>query len=174
LNKKCYIIAGPNGAGKTTFAMDLLPVEVQCKNYINADLIAKGLSPFEPELAAIQAGKLMLSEIKKSVNSSSSFAFETTLSGLNYQRKIEQWSAMGYEIILYYFSLPSVEMAIERVELRVKQGGHNIPEHVIRRRFERSKINLEQVYKHIVDLWIVFDTSDFNPIIIESSESHGK
>lgn len=174
MSKKCYIIAGPNGAGKTTFAMDLLPEEVQCKNYINADLIAKGLSPFEPELAAIQAAKLMLTEINKSINSGSSFAFETTLSGLSYQRKIEKWKVMGYQIILYYFSLPSVEMAIKRVELRVKQGGHNIPEQVIRRRFDRSKKNFEQVYKDIVDLWIVFDTSGFNPIIIKSSENYGK
>ena len=170
LNKKCYIIAGPNGAGKTTFAMDLLPEDVHCKNYINADLIAHGLSPFEPELAAVKAGKLMLSEIDKSVKAGKSFAFETTLSGLAYQKKIKNWKKMGYEIILYYFSLPSVDMAIERVNLRVKQGGHNIPKHVIKRRFVRSKLNFEQVYKHIVDLWIMFDTSGPTPIII--SEPH--
>jgi len=87
VTKKCFIIAGPNGAGKTTFAMDLLPEEVNCKNYINADLIAQGLSPFEPELAAVQAGKLMLFEIKKCVNSNVTFAFETTLSGRGYEKK---------------------------------------------------------------------------------------
>ena len=107
MDKKCYIIAGPNGAGKTTFAMDLLPEEVKCKKYINADLIAKGLSPFEPELAAIQAGRLMLSEIEKCVSAGTSFAFETTLSGLSYSRKIEAWKSAGYNVILYYFSLPS-------------------------------------------------------------------
>ena len=173
LNKECYIIAGPNGAGKTTFAMDLLPGEAQCRKFINADLIAKGLSPFAPESAAIQAGKLMLREIEKCAESNISFAFETTLSGLGYRRKIEAWQKSGYQIILYYFSLPSVEMAIERVKVRVEQGGHNIPEQVLRRRFERSKQNFEQVYKPIVDLWVLFDTSGFEPIELGSSLSHG-
>ena len=172
MDNKCYIIAGPNGAGKTTFAIDLLPEEAQCKHYINADLIAKGLSPFEPELAAIQAGRLMLSEIEKCIKSNTSFAFETTLSGLSYRRKIEAWREIGYEIILYYFSLPTVEMAIERVKLRVSQGGHNIPKQDIRRRFERSKKNFDHVYKHIVDVWVMFDTSGIVPIIMRSSIEH--
>jgi len=170
LSKKCFIIAGPNGAGKTTFAMELLVDEIPCQYFINADLIAKGLSPFAPELAAIHAGKLMLSEIDKCVSNGNSFAIETTLSGLSYQRKISDWKLKGYEIILYYFTLPSVDMAIERVKLRVSEGGHNIPENDIRRRFSRSFENFEQVYKYLCDFWVIFDTSDSTPKVIRSSE----
>jgi predicted ABC-type ATPase len=169
LNKYCYIIAGPNGAGKTTFAMDLLPEEAKCKHYINADLIAKGLSPFAPEMAALQAGRLMLLEIDKCVKANTSFAFETTLSGLSYSRKIKTWKSLGYKVILYYFSLPAAEMAIERVKLRVSQGGHNIPEKDIRRRFERSINNFDQVYKQLADLWVLFDTSGLEPVQLGSS-----
>ena len=165
-------IAGPNGAGKTTFAMDLLPEEAQCKNYINADLIAKGLSPFAPELVSVQAGKLILGEIDKCVKSGASFAFETTLSGLAYRNKIANWKRAGYQIILYYFSLPTVEMAIERVKLRVSQGGHNIPEKDIRRRYDRSKNNFEQVYKPLVDVWVLFDTSGIELIQLGSSSEN--
>ena len=171
MEKKCFIIAGPNGAGKTTFAKDFLPEEADCINYINADLIASGLSPFAPEKVSIRAGKLMLQEIDKCVKESKSFAFETTLSGLSYVKKIERWKELGYTIILYYFSLPSVEMAIDRVQYRVKHGGHNIPEKDIRRRFTRSKLNFEKVFKPIVDTWVVFDTSSSVPKLIgESSE----
>ena len=169
MNKKCYIIAGSNGAGKTTFAMDLLPEEAECKHYINADLIAKGLSPFEPEIAALQAGKLMLAEIDKCVSANVSFAFETTLSGQGYARKIKEWQSSGYEVILYYFSLPSVEMAIERVKYRVSQGGHNIPIKDIDRRYQRSKENFDQIYSKIVDVWVVFDTSGVEPQLLRSS-----
>jgi len=118
--KTCYIIAGPNGAGKTTFAMDLLPVEVVCQNYINADLIAAGLSPFTPELVAIEAGKLMLKKVDDCVKNNESFAIETTLSGRSYLSKVKKWQHLGYQVFLFYFSLPSVNMAIERVKYRVK------------------------------------------------------
>ncbi len=172
MSKKCFIIAGPNGAGKTTFARDFLPKEGGCINYINADLIAVGLSPFAPERASIMAGKLMLGEIEKCVSESKSFAFETTLSGNSYIRKIKRWKQIGYEIILYYFSLPSVEMAIDRVKIRVKQGGHDIPELDIRRRYEKSRTNLDKFFKPIVDAWVILDTSTSIPILIDKSSSY--
>ncbi len=167
MNKTCFIIAGPNGAGKTTFAKDFLPKEGACINYINADLIAAGLSPFAPEKVSILAGKIMIQEIEKCVKKSESFAFETTLSGVSYATKIKYWKQLDYKIILYYFSLPFVEMAIDRVQYRVKHGGHNIPEKDIRRRFTRSQVNFEKVFKPIVDSWITFDTSSSVPRIVE-------
>ena len=141
MKRKCYIIAGPNGAGKTTFAREFLPVEAECLNFVNADLIALGLSPFQPEKMAIEAGRLMIQNINNCIKSNESFAFETTLSGKGYVNKIMDWKSKQYEIIIYYLKIPTVEFAIERVKLRVSQGGHNIPEQDIRRRFERSWIN---------------------------------
>ena len=133
--KKIIIIAGPNGAGKTTFARSFLPAEAQCPRFINADLIAAGLSPFAPELEAIRAGRLMIGEIRNCVARGESFALETTLSGLGYLKHIREWRAHNYRVSLYFLALPNVEMAIARVADRVRQGGHDIPESVIRRRF---------------------------------------
>lgn len=166
MTKTCYIIAGPNGAGKTTFAMDMLPQEVACENYINADLIAAGLSPFKPELAAVAAGKLMLHKIQECVEAGCSFAFETTLSGRGYLNKIVQWKSLGYEVILFYFALPSVEMALERVKHRVAVGGHNIPAPTIKRRYSRSVENLKE-YQAIVDGWALFDSSGWEPKLLQ-------
>jgi len=170
LQKKCYIIAGPNGAGKTTFANDFLPIEVECLNFINADLIALGLSPFQPDKMGIEAGRIMLKKINECVLKNESFAFETTFSGKLYEKKIKNWKLKGYEIIIYYLKLPSVNMAIERVKLRVKKGGHDVPEKTIRRRFDRSWINFQEIYKALSDSWSVFDTSGNYPVIIEESE----
>ncbi len=171
MEKTCFIIAGPNGAGKTTFAKDFLPSEGACINYINADLIASGLSPFAPERVSILAGKLMIQEIEKCVANSESFAFETTLSGLSYVKKIQKWKSLGYKVVLYYFSLPAVEMAIDRVRYRVEQGGHNIPERDIKRRFVRSKHNFEEIFKPIVDIWVEFDTSSSTPRLLGESNN---
>ena len=168
--KKCYIIAGPNGAGKTTFANEFLPVEAECLNFINADLIAQGLSPFRPNKVAVEAGRLMIQHINDCVKRNEPFAFETTLSGKGYIKKIKDWKAKQYEIIIYYLKVPSVEFAIERVKLRVAQGGHNVPEQDIIRRFGRSWINFQQIYKSLADSWIVFDTSGNQPIILDESE----
>ncbi len=168
--KKCYIIAGPNGAGKTTFANEFLPVEAECLNFINADLIAQGLSPFRPSKVAVEAGRLMIQHINDCVKRNEPFAFETTLSGKGYIKKIKDWKAKQYEIIIYYLKVPSVEFAIERVKLRVAQGGHNVPEQDIIRRFERSWINFQQIYKSLADSSIVFDTSGNQPIILDESE----
>lgn len=170
MEKKCYILAGPNGAGKTTFANEFLPVEAECLNFINADLIALGLSPFQPTKMALEAGRIMIKQIADCLSKNESFAFETTLSGKGYIKKINEWKKQGYEIIIYYLKIPSVEFAIERVRLRVARGGHNIAEKVIRRRFERSWANFNIFYKSLADSWIVFDTSGNIPIIIEESE----
>ena len=136
---KIIIIAGPNGAGKTTFAREFLPQEAGCPIFVNADLIAAGLSPFAPERAAIQAGRLMLKAIAQHVARRESFAFETTLSGVGYARKIPQWRQLGYRLELFFLSLPSADMAVQRVAERVRQGGHDIPEATIRRRFEAGR-----------------------------------
>jgi len=170
LERKCYIIAGPNGAGKTTFASEYLPIEAECLIFINADLIAGGLSPFKPEIKAIEAGRLMIRQIENSVEKGESFAFETTLSGKGYVKKIQKWKEQGYRIILYYLKLPSVDLAIERVRIRVSNGGHDIPESYIRRRFNRSLKNFEELYKPLVDEWVVFDNSHETPVMIENSE----
>ena len=168
--KRIYIIAGPNGAGKTTLANELLPIELECLNFINADLIAAGLSPFQPNTMAIKAGRLMLQQINDCVIKNESFAFETTLSGKAYIKKIKEWKAKGYEIIIYYLKLPSVDFAIERVKLRVAQGGHNVPEQTIKRRFNRGWTNFQELYKPLADAWIIFDNSGIEPVIIDESE----
>ncbi len=164
---KCYIIAGPNGAGKTTFAETFLPEEAECLNFLNADLIARGIAPFNPESVAIESGKLFLKRMDSIVSNRESFAFETTLSGLNYIDRIKNWKKIGYEIILYFLKLPSEEMAIERVQTRVSEGGHNVPEDVIIRRFHRGWANFQTHYKHIVDDWVIFDNSGDTPLILE-------
>ena len=163
--KKIFIIAGPNGAGKTTFAREFLPDEAGCLQFVNADLIAAGLSPFAPEAAALQAGRLMLKQIADHVAPGRSFALETTLAGLGYARQIPQWRALGYAVSLHFLALPSAEVAIERVAQRVKQGGHHIPEDVIRRRFASGQAHLAR-YCALVDDWDIYDNSGPIPILI--------
>lgn len=163
--KKIIIIAGPNGAGKTTFAREFLPTDEACLQFVNADLIAAGLSPFAPETAALQAGRLMLTQIAAHVAHGRSFALETTLSGLGYAQKIPQWRALGYAVALHFLALPSAEVAIERVAQRVRQGGHNIPEDVIRRRFASGRANLAR-YCALVDVWDVYDNSGPASVLI--------
>ncbi len=171
MDKKIIIIAGPNGAGKTTFARSFLPQEAQCPRFINADLIAAGLSPFAPETAAIKAGRLMLEEVAACVGRGESFAFETTLSGLGYLRHIDQWHAQGYRVDLYFLALPSAEAAVARVAERVSQGGHDIPEPVIRRRFVTGRRNFDQHYKTKVDTWALYDNAGTTPVLLEWGEN---
>lgn len=165
--QKIVIIAGPNGAGKTTFARQFLPNEADCPIFVNADLIAAGLAPFSPETAAIRAGRLMLEEIDNHVRRGESFAFETTLSGLIYARLISKWRGLGYRIKLIYLSLPDSQMAVERVAYRVAQGGHFIPEAVIRRRFDGGWNNFNLKYKLLVNAWSLYDNSQRQPVLIE-------
>ena len=167
--KKIIIIAGPNGAGKTTFAKDFLPSEAKTQNFINADLIAAGLAPFNPESVELKSGRLMLEEIDEFVDAGKSFAFETTLSGLSYVRKIQLWQRLGYQVKLWFLLLPNADAAVARVAQRVMQGGHNIPEDVIRRRF---KAGLENFYKHyskVVDSWAFLDNYRRPPKLIDWS-----
>jgi predicted ABC-type ATPase len=165
--KKILIIAGPNGAGKTTFAQEFLPGEAECPHFVNADLIAAGLSPFTPELAAVRAGRIMLDQIHEHVRKSESFAFETTLSGRIYTRLIPRWRAEGYIVKLFFLQLPTPEMAIARVRQRVAAGGHNVPEDVIRRRFHAGLRNFRQVYPPLVDEWVLYDNSGDEPVRLE-------
>ena len=171
MSKKILMIAGPNGAGKTTFAQTFLPKEAQCPRFINADLIAAGLSPFAPEASAIRAGRLMLEEIASCVNQGESFAFETTLAGRSYLRHIQRWKNAGYHVCLFFLSLPDAETAIARVAERVRQGGHNIPESVIRRRFAAGLKNLESNYKAAVDTWAIYVNSGAIPTLTDWSEN---
>jgi predicted ABC-type ATPase len=167
--KKIIIIAGPNGAGKTTFARDFLPAEAQTLRFINADLIAAGLAPFNPESAAFKAGRLMLEEIDECVADGHSFAFETTLSGLSYLKKIAVWQALGYQVKLWFLSLPNEDIAVSRVARRVLQGGHNIPEEVIRRRFKAGLENFHTRYSKVVNSWALFDSYHRPPKLIDWS-----
>ncbi|WP_374326583.1 zeta toxin family protein [Azonexus sp.] len=169
--KKIIVIAGPNGAGKTTFARAFLPKEADCPRFINADLIAAGLSPFAPEAEAVKAGRLMLREIGICVERGESFSFETTLSGVAYAKHIETWRAAGYHVSLFFLALPSPEMAIARVAERVRQGGHDIPEPVIRRRFEAGRRNFDERYRWAVDAWALYDNAGEEPILIEWGEN---
>ncbi|CAD1789120.1 zeta toxin family protein [Xanthomonas campestris pv. zinniae] len=171
VNKRIIMLAGPNGAGKTTFARVFLPEEAHCPRFINADLIAAGLSPFAPEAEAVKAGRLMLEEIAQCVQRGESFAFETTLSGLGYRKHIDHWRSLGYHVSLYFLSLPNAEAAIARVAARVKQGGHNIPESVIRRRFAAGLHHLNHHYKARVDTWALYDNAGPEPVLLEFGEN---
>lgn len=166
-SQKIVIIAGPNGAGKTTFAREFLPNEADCPIFVNADLIAAAIAPFSPETAAIRAGRLMLEEIDNHVRRGESFAFETTLSGLIYARLISKWRGLGYRVRLIFLSLANPEMAVTRVADRVAQGGHFIPEAVIRRRFEAGLKNFNLRYKLLVNAWSLYDNSEQQPVLIE-------
>lgn len=171
MNKKIIIIAGPNGAGKTTFARAFLPEEAQCIRFLNADLIAAGLAPFAPETAALKAGRLMLEEMAECVRKGESFAFETTLAGLSYLGRIREWRARGYRVSLFFLALPDADAAVARVAERVRQGGHDIPEDVIRRRFAAGLRNFHEAYKSVVDAWALFDNVGEAPTLLELEEN---
>lgn len=169
--QRIIIIAGPNGAGKTTFAREFLPQEAHCPDFINADLIAAGLSPFNPEAAALRAGRLMLEEMATRIRHARSFAFETTLSGSAYARQIPEWRKLGYHVKLIFLTLPSADMAVARVAARVAQGGHWIPEAVIRRRFVSGRQNFADLYRPLVNAWVLYDNSNALPVLIEREEN---
>jgi predicted ABC-type ATPase len=168
--KRIIILAGPNGAGKTTFAREFLPDEADCPTFVNADLIAAGLSPFNPEVVAMRAGRIMLELIDEHVSRGDSFAFETALAGKSYARHIPNWQAAGYHVTLLFLALPSAEAALQRVRERVAQGGHSIPEDVVRRRFSAGKLNFEVVYKPLVDAWALYDNSNGTPLLLSWGE----
>ncbi|MFP4092735.1 MAG: zeta toxin family protein [Cyclobacteriaceae bacterium] len=164
--KKLYIIAGCNGAGKTTASYTILPEILDCKEFVNADEIARGISPFQPEKAGIEAGRLMLKRINKLLASGESFAFETTLSTRSYVQFIDRAKKLDYQVTCLFFWLYSEELAISRVETRVKEGGHHIPEDVIRRRYKSGLKNLFKLFLARVHNWLVVDNSGDNYEII--------
>ncbi len=164
--KNIYIIAGPNGSGKTTFAMKFLPDYVKCPNFINADLIAGGLAPFNPEQAAIKAGKLVLQQMQEYSDKGLDFAFETTLSGRTYFNKLKRLKSSGYGLHMFFLWLPSPELAIARIKGRVSEGGHNVPVEDVRRRFGRGLKNFLGMYEVLFDTWMLFDNSGAQPALI--------
>lgn len=164
--KKLYIIAGCNGAGKTTASYTILPEILDCKEFVNADEIAKGISPFQPEKAGIESGRLMLKRIKKLLESGESFAFETTLSTRSYVQLIDRAKQLDYQVTCLFFWLDSEELAISRVETRVKEGGHHIPDDVIRRRYKSGLKNFFSLFLSKVDNWLFVNNSGDNYEII--------
>ncbi|WP_454986951.1 zeta toxin family protein [Capnocytophaga bilenii] len=157
---KLYIIAGCNGAGKTTASFTILPEVLGCKEFINADEIAKGLSPFQPESVAMQAGRIMLARMEELLQKGETFAFETTLATKSYKQKIEWAQANGYEVTLLFFWLDSPNMAKKRVAQRVAEGGHSIPTETIERRYHNGIANLFAIYMDMVDICYIFDNSE--------------
>ena len=157
--KNLHNSTGPNGAGKTTASFTILPEIFECKEFVNADEIARGLSPFNPEVVAFQAGRIMIERINSLLEDDKTFVFETTLSTNSYVSFIDKAKERGYEIILLFLKLNSEELAIERVKTRVSEGGHNIPINTIRRRYRRGLRNLCQKYIQKVDKWILIDNS---------------
>lgn len=169
--KRIILIAGPNGAGKTTFSRAFIPAAQSLVYFVNADLIASGLSPFAPELEAVQAGKLMLKQIDKLVAHGKSFCLETTLAGKGYLHKIPLWQRLGYHVSLIFLTLPDTKTAIARVAARVSQGGHHITDEVIIRRFHSGLANLPQ-YTKLVDQWTIYDNKGASPLLLASGGSH--
>lgn len=168
-NLNLYIIAGCNGAGKTTASLSVLPEVLNCEEFVNADEIAKGLSPFHPEEVAIEAGKLMLGRIEYLILHRRSFAIETTLASRSYSNLVRKAKEAGFTVSLLYFWLPSPEMAEERVAARVASGGHNIPKEVIHRRYWLGLRNLFEIFSPIVDYWSMYDNSlEQIPIVVNN------
>jgi predicted ABC-type ATPase len=172
-NRNVYVIAGPNGSGKTTFAVTFLPSYVRCPNFVNADLIAQGLSPFSPGTAAIKAGKLVLEQIHRFANKGVDFAFETTLSGKLYVSLFKSFKKKGYTIHLFFLWIPEPDLALSRIRHRVEEGGHNVPVQDVLRRFDRSICNFFKLYQPIVDSWLLFNNAGPIPILI-AQKRNGK
>jgi predicted ABC-type ATPase len=156
---RCIVIAGPNGAGKTTFAREFLPKDTDIVHFVNADLIAAGLSALRPEIAAVAAGRVFLAELDRLAAARTSFAFETTLSGITYAARITRWKLAGYRIEIAYLKIDSPQIALKRIAARVKQGGHDVPRDDVLRRFGRSWTNFTRIYRPLADVWSVYDNS---------------
>ncbi len=164
---RCIVIAGPNGAGKTTFAREYLPKVAGLVQFVNADLIAQGLSPLDPRLAALAAGRLVIGEINRLATARADFAFESTLSGLTYARQLRTWKAAGYRIEIPYLRLSTPRLALRRIAARVRQGGHDVPRGDVIRRFGRGWENFVKVYRLLANEWAVYDNSGKSPRLIE-------
>jgi predicted ABC-type ATPase len=164
---RCIIIAGPNGAGKTTFAKDFLLQDAGVIHFVNADLIASGLSPLRPELVTVAAGKMFLAELDRLANAKVDFAFESTLSGLSYVKRFKALKSAGYYVEIAFLRLASSHLCLKRIASRVRQGGHNVPREDVLRRFERGWLNFRNVYSLLADEWAVYDNSGLNPRLID-------
>ena len=164
---RCIVIAGPNGLGKTTFAREYLPHEGAMVHFVNADLIASGLSPLRPELAARQAGRLLLLELSRLAKSRKHFSFESTLSGKTYLPLLRSWKAAGYTIKIVFLSLSSPQLALQRIAARVEQGGHDVPRRDVIRRFHRIWHNFHTIYRPLADTWSVYENSGSAPRLLE-------
>ena len=165
---RCIVIAGPNGAGKTTFAREYLPKDAGVLHFVNADLIAAGLSPLRPELAAFAAGRLLLAELDRLAKARADFSFETTLSGLVYLERLERWKAAGYRVEIIFWRLPAPQLALSRIAARVKQGGHHVPRADVLRRFARGWANFTNHYRPLADAWTIYDNSASKPVKLET------
>lgn len=168
---RCIIIAGPNGAGNTTFAKEFLPNEAGVQHFVNADLIAAGLSPLNPAAAQVAAARILLNELDRLSAEGKDFSFETTMSGLAYLERLREWKTIGYSIEMVFLKLDSVDLALKRIELRVRNGGHDVPKADVRRRFKRGWANFEARYKGLADHWAVYDNTADTTKLIESN--HG-
>jgi len=170
-----YLIAGCNGAGKTTFAKEFLPTEVKCLRFLNADEMARGLSPLDPAAGAVKAARLLLREIRDAIHSRQTFGLETTLSGLTYVRMLINARERAYAVKLFYLWLPSAAVAIRRVRERVRKGGHSVPAADIRRRYTRSLRNLVRHYLPRADEWTIFDNSGREPrLVADAGGGHAR
>ena len=167
---RILIIAGPNGAGKTTFATEYVIAENEFPRFVNADLIASSLNPFEPSVAAFKAGRLMIETMEELTERGNSFALETTLSGRGYRQWIPSWQKAGYRVAIVFLYLRSSALAIDRVAGRVRGGGHHVPDTVVRRRHVKGWENFIGVYRDLADGWTVYDTSYAVPVVNSASE----
>lgn len=166
---RCIIIAGPNGAGKTTFAREFLPKDAGILHFVNADLIAAGLSPLDPPAAQVAAARILLQELDRLAKARLDFAFETTLSGRTYVERIKAWRKSGYRIEIVFLRLPTVELALRRVALRVQQGGHDVATVDVRRRFLRGLHNFDSAYRELAHGWSVYDNDGERPLLMVES-----
>lgn len=167
-----YVVAGPNGAGKTTFALRFLPSIARCKIFVNADFIARGLSPLDVDASAITSGKLFLEQINAHAVARSTFAFETTLSGLGHLRLLSRLRSSGYRVYIYFLWVPTVDLALRRVADRVQLGGHRVPSEVVRRRYRKGLVNLFDHYLAAADYCAVFDNSSADPVLVYEWSLH--
>ncbi len=172
--KNTYIIAGPNGSGKTTFAREFLPDYAKCPHFVNADLIAQGLSPFSPQIAAMKAGRLVLERLHDLAKKNSDFAFETTLSGKTYLNFLKEMKRRSYQIHLFFLWIPSEKLGLQRIKDRVAEGGHDVPAEDVKRRFIRSIHNFIQLYRPLLDSWMLFDNSGPVPRLIAEEKNGGE
>jgi len=170
----CYIIAGPNGAGKTTFALQYLAEIAGCRNFINADLIAQGLSPLDSLAAQYEAGRLFLKEIHSNIDKQIDFAFETTLAGRSYINLFKKLRQKGWQLVLFFLWIPDANFSKSRIQERVKHGGHSISHDTIYRRYPRAIYNFIEVYTPLCDKVFCYDNSNPKPVLIFEQDEKGR